>query len=91
MFDKTTAPHMPSKYSKRELYAMQALEKGEATPDQQKLALNWIVNCAGTYDQSYRPDSPDQTIFAEGKRNVGLQIIKVLKLNPGKLKENTNG
>lgn len=90
MFNKKGLAHLPSKYDKRDAYALQALEKGEATPDQQILALNWIINCAGTYDQSYRPDSPDQTIFAEGKRNIGLQIIKVLKLNPGKLKENTN-
>ncbi len=91
MSKKESGPHIPSEYKKRDLYALQALEKGEATPEQQTRALMWIIECAGTYDLSYRPDSPDQTIFAEGKRHVGLQIIKLLKLNPGKLKENTNG
>jgi hypothetical protein len=90
MFDKKSMAHYPSDYNKREAYALRAIEKGEATADQQMLALNWIVNCANTYDLSYRPDSTEATAFAEGRRFVGLQIVKILKLNPGKLKENAN-
>lgn len=87
---RTDSPHMPSKYVKPDVYALQALAEGKATSDQQKRALQWIVDCAGTYDLSYRPDSPDQTVFAEGKRFVGLQIVKLLKLKPGKIKDDTN-
>lgn len=78
------------KIKKKDTYAFQALEKGEATAEQQVRALNWIMGCTGVYTQSFRPDCPDQTAFAEGKRNIGLQIITLLKLNPGKLKDDEN-
>lgn len=65
-----------------EAYALQALERGEATPEQQQKALNWLVNkmCL-TYDMSYRPDSDRDSAFAEGRRFVGLQIVRFIKTN----------
>ncbi len=64
---------------------MQALATGEASPEQQKRALRWIVeNAAGTYDMSYRPGAENgrrDTDFAEGKRHVGNQIVKLLKVS----------
>ena len=61
---------------------MQALSRGEATDHQQQHALKFIVEqLAGTYDLSFRPDSPRVTDFAEGRRYVGLQIVKLTKLN----------
>lgn len=79
--------HTPPSYSKRVVYAMQAMENGVADEDQQKLVLKWIIDCAGTYDLSYRPDDNSATNFSEGKRFVGLQIIKLLKLNPANIKD----
>lgn len=67
--------------------AIQALDRGEATPDQQKRALNWIImEVSGRNDQSYRPD-PYETAFAEGRRFVGNQIYKELQVNLINLKE----
>lgn len=67
--------------------ALQALNKGEATPEQQKRALAWIImEASKRNDQSYRPD-PYETAFAEGRRFVGNQIYKELQVNLTKLKE----
>jgi hypothetical protein len=66
--------------------ALQALARGEAMPHQQQRALDFIVKTlAGTYDMSYRPESDRDTTFAEGRRFVGLQIVKFLNLNLEKI------
>lgn len=62
--------------------AVQALARGEAGPDQQKRALDWVIKvAAATYNTSFTPGSPDATAFAEGRRFVGTQIVKLLSLN----------
>jgi hypothetical protein len=74
--------------------AIQALDRGDATADQQRRALDWIINkAAGYYDLSYRPGGEEgrrDTDFAEGRRFVGGQIVKLSKLNLAKFKE-SNG
>lgn len=77
----------PAHWELPDISAMQALERGEASPDQQKRALTWIVNnVCGTYDADYRVDERDHA-FVSGRRFVGLQIVKLLKLSIGKLKK----
>lgn len=62
--------------------ALQALARGEARPDQQRRALDWVVKtAAGTYQTSFVPGAPDASAFAEGRRFVGLQVVKLLSLN----------
>lgn len=62
--------------------AVQALERGEASPEQQKRALAWIINKAcWTYESTYSPVNAHDGSFAQGRRFSGLQIIKMLKLN----------
>ena len=62
--------------------ALQALERGEASPDQQKRGLAWIINKAClTYESTYSPVSSHDGSFAQGRRFSGLQIIKMLKVN----------
>ena len=86
--EKTNAPWMPADYVPSIPSAFQALLIGEADPEQQKRALSWIIEeLCKTYDMSYRPDSQRDTDFAEGKRFVGSQIVKMTKLNVSKLKE----
>ena len=71
--------------------AIQALEKGEATKEQQQRALKWIIEIASsTYDLSYRPESERDTAFAEGRRFVGLNIVKLLKLQLSLLRRKEN-
>jgi hypothetical protein len=62
--------------------AVQALARGEANPEQQKRALDWVIKTgAATYNTSFTPGSPDATAFAEGRRFVGTQIVKLLSIN----------
>lgn len=80
------AAWLPVAYEKADVAAMQALDRGDASPDAQKRALAFIVNnICRTYDLSFRPDSPRVTDFAEGKRYVGTQIVTLIKLNLSKI------
>ena len=79
---------MPSPYTDETVYAMKALTAGTATAEQQKHALDWIIKTlAGTYEMSFRPDSERETDFQEGKRFVGLQIVKMINLPAALLKK----
>jgi hypothetical protein len=76
-------PWFPFKWHEhlQAIYALKALQAGEATKDQQQVALDFLIkNLCATYDMSYMPDSDRDTAFAEGKRWVGNQVIKLLKL-----------
>lgn len=75
----------PADYETADVHAVQALARGEASPEQQVRALEWIVNMAGTYDQPFHEDSPRKTDFALGMRSVGLQIMKLLNVKPGRI------
>lgn len=76
------APWAPAKYDDAVVYALKAIERGEPSPEQCVRALNWIIHdLCKTGDMSYRPNSVRDSDFAEGKRFVGNQIIKMLKLN----------
>lgn len=67
--------------------AMQALARGEATPDQQKRALDWIIILAAqTYRSQYRQNDRDHA-FVAGRAFVGQTIVGVLKLNIATLKK----
>lgn len=62
--------------------AVQAMARGEASPDQQRRVLELVINkLTGNYDLSYRPDSERDTCFAEGKRFVGLQLVKLANIS----------
>ena len=83
MAKEETRPWFPAHYDDPDTYAIKAVARGEATDIQQRRALNWIIQTlCGTYDLSYRPDSDRDTAFAEGKRHVGMQIVKLINLKP---------
>lgn len=68
--------------------AIRALEKGEATPDQQQRALRWIIEqAARTYQPTYFPDNPRDSDFAQGRRHVGLQLVTILSLSQQQLEK----
>ena len=76
-------PWHPAPYEEADVYAIKALAAGKATEGQQQRALGWIVNTlCGTYDLSFRDGEHGDrsTVFAEGKRFVGLQLVKLTKL-----------
>jgi hypothetical protein len=76
-------PWMPAPYEEADTYAIKALAAGKASEGQQKRALEWIINTlCGTYDLSFRPgpEGDRDTAFAEGRRSVGLQLVKQVNL-----------
>jgi hypothetical protein len=87
-------PYLPPEYMPADVIAVQALAAGNATPEQQQRALKWVIEVgAGTYDMSFRPGGQEgerDTAFAEGRRFVGLQLVKLTRLNVAKLKEKSH-
>lgn len=75
-------PWKPTDWDLADAAAIQALVRGDASHEQQRRAIDFIINgVACTYDLSYRPGSDRDTAFAEGKRFVGLQLVKAINLN----------
>jgi len=79
---------LPSEWDLPDASALQALSRGEADEHQQRRALACIVEkLAGTYEHTFVPGAQDQTIYLEGRRSVGLQIVKLLKVDLGALRQ----
>jgi len=78
-------PWYPAEYEIADVAAIQGLLRGDATPEQQKRALDWIItHASGVHEQTYYPGGEEgrrNTDFAEGKRFVGNSIIKLTRLN----------
>lgn len=72
-------------YTPYDAGCIKALSVGLASSDQQVHALRFVVETlASTYDQSFRPGGAEadrSTIFAEGRRFVGMQLVKLTKVN----------
>lgn len=87
---KKAPPHLYCPYELSDVSALQALERGEADSDQQKRALAWVVNVASmTYQPTFMPDT-HESAFAEGRRFVGLQTVKLLKVSLNALRKAQN-
>lgn len=76
------APYEPYEWSNnlQLVYALKALREGKASPEQQQLAIDGLMGITAYYDLSYRPNSDRDTAFAEGKRFVGAQVVKMINL-----------
>lgn len=71
-------------YTEADVHAVRALQRGEATPDQQIRALEWMILAFGTHDTSFRPGDPYLTAFAEGRRSAGTTLVWMLKSAPSR-------
>lgn len=79
----------PAPWEDRHVFAIQGLQAGTASPDQQKAALKWIIEGAcGHNDWAYRPSSERDTAMFLGRQFVAKQLIKLLNLNTSMLKRN---
>lgn len=86
MVTRAKGPHIPPDYELADASAFQALQRGDASADQQQRALKWLVEkAAGTYEFNYYPSDRD-TCFALGRAFVGQQTVKLLKLAIGSLR-----
>jgi hypothetical protein len=86
---------VPADWEPADVSAIQALARGVANEGQQKRALDYIINTLGmTYEHTYSPLSERDSCHMQGRRYVGLQIVKLVNL-PAHLikraKEGTNG
>lgn len=75
---------IPVQTTDDEVMAIKALAKGEATQIQQRAVLNWLIHrAAGTYELSFRSDGDGgarETAFAEGRRFVGMELVKYINM-----------
>lgn len=79
---------LPAEWELADAAAIQALARGDAEESQQKRALTVIVEkLAGTYEHTFVPGAQDQTTYLEGRRSVGLQIVKLLKVDLAALRQ----
>lgn len=84
------SPWLPAEYEIADAGSIQALQRGDATPDQQQRALRFMIHSlCGSYDSTYfpGPDGARDSDFAQGKRWVGLQLVKLLNLALSRLKD----
>lgn len=88
---KAPLPWEPAKYEEADIGAMKALFSDE----RHKRAVEWILfNVCGLRDLSFRPGGQDgdrATVFSEGKRFVGLQMVKMTSLRVRAKPEGENG
>ena len=85
----SSSPLLTETPTKRQALAIQALNSGTATEEQQKFALSYIINVVcKTYDMAYRPgaDGARETDLALGKQVVGQHLVKCTKLKVSLLK-----
>lgn len=83
------APWKPIILTEQQIYAIKALERGEAGPEEQKRALRAIVyDICRTYDDAYRPgpDGDRETNYALGMQKAGREIVKCLNVDFAELK-----
>ena len=82
---------MPVECVKADAAALQAMKRGEATPDQQVRAMEFILgNICERNGMSWRPgglEGDRETSFAEGKRFVGNQIVRIVNTPLSKIKD----
>lgn len=72
--------------SKLDVEAIKALNRGDATDHQQRLALAVICNkLSRAQDALYIPGTFDETAFLNGRAFVGQKILKIINLPIGKL------
>lgn len=79
-------PDAPALYDAPTIAAVKALYAGTANASQQKLALEWILmDVCGVRNEQFVAGQPDVTSFLMGRRNVGLQIVRLTQLRPGRV------
>lgn len=77
-------PWTPLDYDEDVVMAFRQFAEGKANEGQQKTVLSWLQYACGVgeyADLSFRPGGPEGdrlTAFAEGRRFVGLQALKLL-------------
>lgn len=78
-----STPWYPTEFEDMDYAAFKALATGTANEAQQLRCVETLLyKMTMVYDLSYRPDSSRDTDFAEGKRFVGLELVKLINVTP---------
>lgn len=78
-------PYTPVPYEAKHVRLIQALQRGDATPQMQRDALKWIIeSVSAAYDMPYYESDRD-TAFACGRQYVGKQLVKMTVLIPDRI------
>jgi hypothetical protein len=76
-------PWHPPDYDAIDVSAIEAVAKGVASADQQQRAVRAILEkFCRIYDQTYFADSESNTLYAQGMRGVGLNLVSVINNAP---------
>lgn len=79
---KIVNPWSECQWEAADASAIQALFRGDASPDQQQRAINFIVSdVAAVPYLAFDATSERNTTFALGKQAVGHKIIQLSRLN----------
>lgn len=79
---KPTAGEYVAVFDEADAAAIQALQRGDATEDQQKRALKWIIEkAAGLYEEHFIQDNERMTAYGLGRAGVGRQIVTLLNFS----------
>lgn len=89
---KLPPPWAPAEWEEDDAKALKSLQAGNASDVQQRRALAWIINkAAATYDEPFVAGDARTTDYLLGRRNVGLQIVKLLNVKLGALQKVKDG
>src|SRR6185437_7853967 len=75
----TVPTALPSETTLADLSAIKALTRGDATSDQQKRALDWIVRrLARIGEPSFHPGDSHAMAFKDGRKFVGQVLANIM-------------
>ena len=81
---------LPPAYDDQDIAALRALRYGEASSDQQKRALEYIIWSSGCYSRVQRRDSVDSA-YAAGRREHGCDIVNVMNTRTSRQSDSEQG
>ncbi len=80
----------PASWDVADAAAVKALARGDASPNQQQRALDWIIkHAAMTYDEAFVPGQPDVSDYRAGRISVGRQIVGLINVQIRGKNDNT--
>ncbi len=88
IIENSDQPHLLFIYSKAIIYAARAMAMGTATPEQQKLFIDWLGDEAcGLSGMVLIPGAPDLSAFRDGRRFLAIKLKTFLSLTGTQLEE----
>jgi len=79
---------LPDGFDIERAHDVQAVAEGRATPEQQQRAIKYVAEVlCGVYDDTYNATSERESSRLQGRRQVGLAIVQIVKLNLGWVKK----